>query len=215
MFRTLLAVALATAPVALAGCDAKLLSAALEAANAADSNAPKVRVTGSIYAPAAQVAVVSAGGLNYAAAARSDEKGVANAKVSFATVKAQMVPQGSVQTDSSGRFTIEVPENTDYAVTATFEAKDGTPVTLTGLIKVSGSAPSFQLDAAHNMVASKLLADGLTTIDQGKLDTALSQMASDLSAVSTVPTPTSRSAAAAAFDTHAGAATKATVSGMK
>lgn len=214
MIRTLLAVALLTAPVALAGCDAATLASALDAATAS-SNAPKVRVTGSIYAPAAQVAVVSAGGLNYAVAARSDEKGVANAKVSFATVTAQMVPQGSVQTDSSGRFTIEVPENTDYAVTATFEAKDGGTVTLTGLVKVTGSAPAFQLDAAHNMVASKLLNTGLTKIDQAKLDTALSQMASDLSAVSTVPTPTSRSAAASAFDTHAGAATKATVSGMK
>lgn len=216
MVRSLLTLALIASPLAVAGCDNAMLTSVIgAAADAANPLAKKVKVTGSIYAPAAQVAVVAVGGLNYTVAARSDEKGVPQCKVSFAALAAPIVPVATAQTDATGKFTIEVPEDTDYVVTATFEGKDGAKVTLTGLAAVKTSAPAFQLDAAHNLVASKLVSSGVSKIDAAKLSTALSQMADDLSAVSTVPTPANMAAAAASFETTAGATTKATVDGMK
>jgi hypothetical protein len=213
MIRPLLTLSLLAAPLMMAGCDSKLLTSAIgAAAGATGSLAEKVKVSGSIYAPAAQVAVVAAGGLNWRVAARSDEKGVPQAKVTFAALSAPALTLATAQTDATGKFTIEVPENTDYVVNATFEAKDGTSVTLTGLAKVTSSAPSFQLDAAHHLVAAKLVDAGLKKIDASKLSSLVSAMAEDLSAVSVVPTPTSRSAAADAFDANASSDTKAAAS---
>lgn len=209
MIRPLLTLSLLAAPLVMAGCDAKLLDAAVGAAGAASSLADKVKVSGSIYAPAAQVAVVAAGGLNWRVAARSDEKGVPKAKVTFAALGAPALPLGTGQTDSTGKFTIEVPKDNDYVVSATFEAKDGSTVTLTGLAKVTTSAPSFQLDAAHHLVAAKLVDGGLKTIDAAALTSLVSAMAEDLSAVSVVPTPANRSAAKAAFEANASSDTKA------
>lgn len=209
MIRPLLTLSLLAAPLVMAGCDSKLLDAAVGAAGTASSLADKVKVSGSIYAPAAQVAVVAAGGLNWRVAARSDEKGVPKAKVTFAALAAPMMPLGTGQTDATGKFTIEVPKNTDYVVSATFEAKDGGTVTLTGLCKVTGSAPAFQLDAAHHLVAAQLVDAGLKAIDQSALTSLVSAMAEDLSAVSVVPTPTNRSAAKAAFEANASSDTKA------
>jgi hypothetical protein len=209
MIRPLLTLSLLAAPLVMAGCDSKLLTAVGQAAGAANMLGDKVKVSGSIYAPAAQVAVVAAGGLNWRIAARSDEKGVPQAKVTFAALGAPALPLATGQTDATGKFTIEVPENTDCVVSATFEAKDGSTVTLTGLAKVTTSAPSFQLDAAHHLVAAKLVEGGLKAIDAAKLSSLVSAMAEDLSAVSVVPTPANRSAAKAAFEANASADTKA------
>jgi hypothetical protein len=207
MIRPLLTLALLTSPLAMAGCSDKLLSAV-------GSVVPKVKVTGTVYAPATQVAVVAAGGLNWRIAARSDEKGVSGAKVSFGALAASFVPLGSAQTTTSGGYTIEVPPGSDYAVTATFKAKDGSTVTLSGLTTVSTSGGSFNLDAAHNLVASKLLSLGVKKLDATQLEKAYSQMTEDLTKVSSVPTPTSQSAAASEFDKAASDSLKTLVEDM-
>lgn len=211
MIRPLLTLALVAAPLAIAGCDAKTLSAVGSAIAESSNKGPKAKVTGYVYAPATQVAVVAAGGMNWRIASRSDEKGVPSARVSFSGLGS--VASGTTQTTSTGSYTVEVPAG-DYTVTASFKAKDGSNVTLTGLVKVADSGASFQLDAAHNLVASKLVSLGVSTLDAAKLSQAYSQMDMDLSKVSSVPTPTSQSAAAAEFDKVASADLKALVAGM-
>lgn len=212
MIRPLLTLALIAAPVAMAGCDAKTLSAVSTAIADSSNKGPKAKVTGYVYAPATQVAVVAAGGMNWRIASRSDEKGVPGAKVSFSGLGSFM-SSGTTQTTSTGSYTVEVPAG-NYTVTATFKGKDGATVTLTGLVNVGESGESFQLDAAHNLVASKLVSLGVKTLDAAKLTEAYSQMDEDLSKVSSVPTPTSQSAAAAEFDKVASADLKALVAGM-
>lgn len=210
MVRQLLTLSLLAAPLLVTGCDSKLLTSAIgAAAGAANPLASKVKVSGAIYAPAAQVAVVAAGGLNWRVSARSDEKGVPQAKVTFAPIGAPVVPVATGQTDATGKFTIEVPEGADYVVSATFDAKDGTSVTLTGLAHVGSSAGSLQLDAAHHLVAAKLVSAGLKKIDASALSSLVDAMGEDLSKVSTVPTPTNLLTAAAAFETNASDETKA------
>lgn len=210
----LLLLALAGA-LALAGCDnvpgmTDKLTDQLNTATSGGSTAEdKATVNGKVFASADQVAIIATGGLNYETLARSDEKGVKGATVKFKALEGGAT--ATAQTDTSGGFKVKVDAKTTYEVTATFKAKDETTVTLTGLVVVDGASESFELDVAHNLVASKVLSSGATKVDDAKLKAAVSKLASDMASVSKAPTPTSRAEAAAKFDEFASEETKTAV----
>ncbi|HEY9722942.1 MAG TPA: hypothetical protein V6D47_13100, partial [Oscillatoriaceae cyanobacterium] len=119
-----------------------------------------VSVSGTIYGAAEQVAVIAAGGGNVIAAgggnaqdggagtdagsagfqllARSDETGVAGAKVAF-TALGSFIPAGAAIADNEGKYTVAVPGGGTYAVTALVSTKSGSSVTLSG-IEVLGAS---------------------------------------------------------------------------
>lgn len=199
--------ALATA-LALAGCDADTLTkAAVDTVSTAAEG--KATVNGKIFASADQVAIIATGGLNYATLARSDEKGVKEATVKLKALGGS--GSATAQTDTSGGFKVNVDGDKTYEVTATFTSKDGDAVTLSGLVVVDGMTESFELDVAHNLVASKVLSGGATKVDDAKLKAAVSKLSDDLSSVSKAPAPANRAEAAAKFDELASEGTKTAV----
>lgn len=191
------------ASVALVGCTANELAALATG---------KALVSGKVYAPADQTAAIAAGGYNYRTVqARSDEKGVNAAKVTFAKLDGG-ASAATAQTDTTGSFSAELDAGS-YTVTATFKGKDNQDVTLSGLVAAAGPT-SFELDVAHNLVASKLLTGGVKAIDAAKLQEAVAGLQNDLSKVAKAPMPVSRTEAAAAFDANASADTKAKVDAL-
>lgn len=200
--------------LALAGCDTKALQTAADTLNAqTPAAAGKVKVNGKVFASADQVAVISTGGLNHRVLARSDEKGVAKATVKLTELGGSAT--ATAQTSDAGAFSVEVAPSKTYVVDVTFTSKTDTAVTLTGLVVAGTSATSFELDAAHNLVAAKLMKLSATKVDAAKLEDAVSKMGTDLESESKAPAPVSRDEAASKFDQLAKGETKTVVESMK
>lgn len=193
--RKLITFAALAALTATAGCDAVGAVAGLP--TGAGGNA---RVNGKVFAPATQVAIVAAGGLNYALTARPDE-----APVPAATVRLE--GGGTAVTSSTGTFTVEVPTNKVYKTTVTFKTKAGGNANLVGAVVVGTGNADVELDAANYMVASKMYQAG-KTVDGVKVSAAITAMRTALQAASRVPEFTDQAGGAAAFDTNASAEVK-------
>lgn len=194
--RKLITLAALAALTATAGCDA--IGAVAGLPTGAGGNA---RVNGKVFAPATQVAIVAAGGLNYSLAARPDEAVVPNA-----TVRLEGGPTAT--TSTTGAFTVEVPTNKIYKTTVTFKTKAGGNANLIGAVVVGTGNADVELDAANYMVASKAYQAGKAA-DGAKLTAAITAMRTALQAASRVPEFTDQAGAASAFDTNANAEVKA------
>jgi hypothetical protein len=213
MMKPLLSLAVGLSALAsLSACNATQLAGALATATGA--------LSGTIYAPQAQVAIVAAGGGNLVGnsggtyitlSVRSDEVGVGNASVQISKDGATVT---TVHTDSKGGFKATVPGGVTYKLVSVFPAKTGGNVTVSGFAQSDASFP-IQLGVSHNMVASKLLTNGVTKPDWDAFKAAVGMMDSDLQSVATTPTPNDQATASASFDSIAGSTLKAAVAAMK
>ncbi len=192
--RHLVTLAAAAALVATAGCDA--LSGVAGAAVGA-AGGPKVAITGKVYAPATQVAIVAAGGLNFKVTARADESPVPGAKVAISGGP-------SAVTDNAGGFKLELAGSATHWATVSYSFKDNKgSASLPAVIVAGAAASSVELDAANYMVAAKGKGK-----DGAKLTAAITAMRSALQSASKVPEFTDEAGASAAFDANANAAVK-------
>lgn len=204
--------ALAAAVVLLGACSSFSPTQLIDAAGSLAG--VKGTLAGRVLAPADQVAVVAVGAGHYDLLARSDEKGVANARVAV-TGLATRTAVGSAVTDGQGSFSLEVPVGT-YALSATVPLKeDGQTAVMTGIAVVTPAPLPYELDASMNLLASKLIQQGATTLDPAKFIEALALMKADLEKVSATPLPANQIEAAAKFDEVASETLKATVAEMK
>jgi hypothetical protein len=212
-----------------------LAGAATEAAGSSTATtgavgAKKYKLTATFLAPQDQVAVITAGGGNvitagggnvitagggnaqgpgdagsFAVLARSDEKGLPQAKVKAAALEGAGSATG--QTDGTGKVTLELPAG-GYQLSASFSTKDGKSVTISGLAWVKDGDASYTVDLASNMVASKLLMAGAKKVTGDQFKKAVAALEDDMSSIAKTPTPASQDEAAAEFDKDAGAETK-------
>jgi hypothetical protein len=223
MHKPLLTTMVAVAAVAsLTACSPDTLASAVGAVNAAAG-----RLSGTIYLPNDQVAIVAQGAGNIVAQgagnvvgnsggtfapgfgllARSDEKGVDGAKV--------VITGGGKSftgfTANGGKFAIECPIGATYLASATFTTTSNTTITLTGF-----GVNSLDIDVAMNTVASKIMTSGATAakVDGAAVAGAVASAAKDLESVPRTPTPTTQAEAATAFDGYASADTKAKVTAI-
>ena len=186
---------------------------------------------GTIYAPQAQVAVIASGAGNVVSqgagnvvgpgsgssfqllSVRSDEVGVPNATVRLLSA-ADGSTAATVVTDPSGKFAANVSGGVLFHVQSTFSGKDGGSITVNGFAEIDPTSP-LQLGVAHNMVASKLLATGVTKPAYDAFKLAVAAMENDLQAVANTPAPTTQDEAAAGFDANASATTKTLLAAVK
>lgn len=173
----------------------------------------KATFSGRVLAPADQVAVIAVGAGHYDLLARSDEKGVANARVSVTGLGTRTMVASAV-TDAQGNFSVEVPVGT-YALAATVPLKaEGDSAVMTGIAIVTPAPLPYELDASMNLLAAKLLESGAQSVDPAKFIAALARLEVDLEKVAKTPLPANRIEAAAAFDGVASAELKAEVEAM-
>lgn len=210
--RPFLSVALLAGALAVGGCEAlSALGLGAPAVGSYSAGAPKVKLNGTVYASATQVAIVAAGGGNYQVQASSGE-----APLGGATVRVSPLTQPSVtipgQTDGSGRFVLEVSSGAAYKVTAD-KAGGKKPVSLVGIAFVGTSDTSFELDTATCLVSAKVLTLGKSAPDPGRFQAAVGALRGELGDVSKIAAA-GQAEAAATFDAKASDTTKALVQGL-
>jgi hypothetical protein len=212
-----------SALAALTACSPDKLASAVSAVGSLTG-----RLSGTVYLPNDQVAIVAAGAGNIVASgagnlvgnsggtydvlARSDEKGVDGAKV---VVTSAAGGTFTGYTASGGKFAIDCPPGATYQATATFTTKSNSTITLTGYA-VNAVGTSFDIDVAMNAVASKIAQGGasLAKVDGAKVAALVAKMESDLQSQPRTPTPTNQAEAAAAFDGNASADLKTQVQAL-
>lgn len=185
-------IALAT----LTGCDA-----AAGLVSAVGVPGPTVRVSGKLYAPAAQISMVAAGGGNYVVlgfglATVSGEAAAGNAKLSVKPWSG-MGLSTPVTTGSAGEFALDLAGNTVYQATTDNGA-------MPSVLVVGSAASTVELDAANHMVAAKLLTSGKTPT----ADAITSGIAKLRGILTSAPNTVSRAELSAAFDKDANADVK-------
>lgn len=230
---------LAALALGLTACDsaANLAAATLGGAlpGEAGSLLP-VTIEGRAFATADQVAIVAGGAGNIVAGgagnivaggagnisspgglqprfgllARSDEQGVAKAKVVLEDLAGKQ-PKLSGETDGSGRFTLEGKGNTNYRITVTLKSGQ-----LTGLALARALQLKVELDLAHHMAAAAVLAgDTKAKLDAAKFEELILACRAVTSTVAKAPTLNSEAEAKAFWDQKATAELKAKLEAVK
>lgn len=182
--------ALALSAVALSGCEAIKVVASTAAAL---DNATKVTLSGLVTVNATQLPSAQRG-------SGSDTVGLPSGKVS-------LKPLGGgtglpvVTTGKDGSFTAQVVSTTTYEVKVEFTDDFRRTVTLSGLAfpAEAGGDRRINLDAAHNLVASKALLAFPKAVGKFDFDTAVYRMR-DLLQTRTPPSPVDRSAAETSYE---------------
>lgn len=195
--------------VSLAGC-ADLPSGLVDVPPAAagpSTSTSSVTVTLKVYAPATQVALIAAGGLNYRLSARADEAPVPGARVTAAG-------GGSAITDTTGRAKLTLPADRVNQLTVSYKLKGGSTVSLPALAITTGNARSVDLDAANMMLAAGHKQAGKSAAATA-LAAALEELEAAVAGASAVPTFTDEAGAASAFDELAPASVKQRLTGSE
>ncbi|MEB3222529.1 MAG: hypothetical protein VKS61_10665 [Candidatus Sericytochromatia bacterium] len=151
-----------------------------------------VTVTVKVFAPATQVALIAAGGLNYRLSARPDEAPVPGAKVSYGTGK-------SAITDTTGEAKLELAPMGVHKLTVSYKLKSGEVVSLPAVGLTGSEASSQDLDAANIMVAAAINKKGSSPAAP-MVGAAVGAMGLGLEGTPRVPEFTNEAAALKAFD---------------
>jgi hypothetical protein len=189
MRRSLLT-ALALGALALSGCEAIKVVASTAAAL---DNATKVTLSGLVTVNATQLPAAQRG-------SDSGAVGLPSGKVSLKPLGGGSAPP-TVTTGKDGAFTAQVAASTTYEVKVEFTDDFRRTVTLSGLAFPAEGAGErrLNLDAAHNMVASKALLAFPKAVGKFDFDTAVYRMR-DLLQTRTPPSPVDRSAAETSYE---------------
>jgi hypothetical protein len=153
-----------------------------------------------VFAPATQVALIAAGGLNYRLAARADEAPVPGAKIT--------APNGKTAfTDTTGVASLELAGGQAHRLTVSYKRKDGKQAVLPALALTHGGARATDLDAANVMLAAGY-ASGGKTLAAEQLAGALAAFSEAVAGASRVPDFHEETGAKAAFEALAPASVK-------
>jgi hypothetical protein len=201
MFRAYACIAI-LALLASTGCtgDPTALSGLAGAIANGVANSTSGTVALKVYAPATQVALIAAGGLNYRLAARADEAPVPGAKIT--------APEGKTAfTDTTGVASLELAGEQAHRLTVSYKRKDGKEAVLPALALTHGSSRATDLDAANAMLAAGY-ASGGKALTPEQLAGALAAFSAAVAGASRVPEFHDEASAKAAFESLAPASVK-------